>query len=172
MSFVSFTKAFLISSKTFTLSGRYSLLINSTTTKSLQSCLTLGDPLDWSLPVSSIHGIFQARVLEWGAIAFRICWRVDVKTLMVLVVLSFLLHKLVVVTANLLKGSNFQIVCCSVAQSCPTLCGPMDCSTPGFPVLHHLPELAQIHVHWVGDAIQPSHPLSSPSPPAFNLSQH
>ena len=62
--------------------------------------------------------------------------------------------------------------CCSVAQSCPTLCDPMDCSTPGFPVLHHLPEFAQTHLHWVGDAIQPSHPLSSPSPPALNLSQH
>ena len=48
----------------------------------------------------------------------------------------------------------------------------MDCSTPGFPVFHHLSELAQTHVQWVGDAIQPSHPLSSPSPPAFNLSQH
>ena len=48
----------------------------------------------------------------------------------------------------------------------------MDCSTPVFPVLPHLPELAQTHVHWVGDAIQPSHPLSSPSPPAFNLSQY
>ena len=52
--------------------------------------------------------------------------------------------------------------CCSVAQSCPTLCSPMDCSTPGFPVLNHLLEFAQTHVHWVGDAIQPSHPLSSP----------
>ena len=60
----------------------------------------------------------------------------------------------------------------SVAQSCPTLCYPMDSSTPVFPVLHHLPELAQTHVHWVGDAIQPSRPLSSPSPPAFNLSWH
>ena len=48
----------------------------------------------------------------------------------------------------------------------------MDCSTPGFPVLHYLPEFAQTHVHWVGDAIQPSHPLSSPSPPALSLSQH
>ena len=48
----------------------------------------------------------------------------------------------------------------------------MDCSTPGFPVHHQLPELDQTHVHWVNDAIQPSHPLSSPSPPAFNLSQH
>ena len=60
----------------------------------------------------------------------------------------------------------------SVTQSCLTLCNPIDCSTPGFPVYHELPELTQTHVHWVGDAIQPSHPLSSPSPPAFNLSQH
>ena len=60
----------------------------------------------------------------------------------------------------------------SVAQSCPTVCDPMDCSTPGFPVHQQLLKLAQTHVHWVGDAIQPSHPLSSPSPPAFNLSQH
>ena len=52
------------------------------------------------------------------------------------------------------------------------LCDPMDSSTPGFPVFPHLPELAQTHVHWLGDAIQPSHPLSSRSPPAFNLSQH
>ena len=63
-------------------------------------------------------------------------------------------------------------LCCSVAQSCLTLCNPNDCTTPGFPVLHHLPELAQTPVHWVGDAIQPSHPLSSPSPPAFYLFQH
>ena len=59
----------------------------------------------------------------------------------------------------------------SVTQSCPTVCDPMDCSTPGFPVHHQLPELVQTHVHWVGDAIQSSYPLSSPSPPAFNLSQ-
>ena len=60
----------------------------------------------------------------------------------------------------------------SVAQSCPTLCDPMNCSTPGLPVHHHLLEFTQIHVHRVGDAIQPSHPLSSPSPPAPNPSQH
>ena len=60
----------------------------------------------------------------------------------------------------------------SVAQLCPTLCDPMDCSMPGFPVHHQLQELAQIHVHQVADAIQPSHPLSSPSPPAFNLAPH
>ena len=60
----------------------------------------------------------------------------------------------------------------SVAQSCPTLCDPMDGSTPGLPVHHQLPEFTQTHVHWVSDAIQPSHLLLSPSPPAFNLSQH
>ena len=57
--------------------------------------------------------------------------------------------------------------CCSVAQSCLTLCDPMDCSMPGFPVLHHLPEFAQTHIHWVSDAIQPSHPLSSLLPSVF-----
>ena len=60
----------------------------------------------------------------------------------------------------------------SVTQSCPTLCDTMDCSLPGFPVHHQLPELAQTHVHQVGDAILPSHPLLPPSPPAFSLSQH
>ena len=59
----------------------------------------------------------------------------------------------------------------SATQSCPTLCDPMNHSTPGLPVHHQLPEFTQTHVHRVGDAIQPSHPLSSPSP-AFNLSQH
>ena len=62
--------------------------------------------------------------------------------------------------------------CCSVTQSCLILRDPMDCSTPGFSVLHYLLEFAQTHVHWVCDAIQPSHPLSSPSPLALNLSQH
>ena len=60
----------------------------------------------------------------------------------------------------------------SVAQLCPTLCDPMNCSTPCLPVHHQLPEFTQTHVHQVGDAIQPSHPLSSPSPPAPNPSKH
>ena len=60
----------------------------------------------------------------------------------------------------------------SVAQSCPTLCDPINHSTPGLPVHHQLPEFTQTHVHQVSDAIQPSHPLSSPSPPAPNPSQH
>ena len=66
----------------------------------------------------------------------------------------------------------FNFCCCSVSQSCPTLCNPMDCSKPGFPVHHQQPELTQTRVHRVSDAIQPFHPLSSPSLPAFNLSQH
>ena len=90
-----------------------------------QSCLTLHNLMDCSLLGSSAHGIFQARVLEWVAIAF----------------------------------------------SGPTLCDPMNHSTPGLPVHHQLPEFTQTHVHRVGDAIQPSHPLSSPSP-APNPSQH
>ena len=61
---------------------------------------------------------------------------------------------------------------CSVAQSCPTLRDPMDCSTPGFPVLHYLPEFAQTHVHPVGDASQSCHPLSPLYPPTLSLSQH
>ena len=60
----------------------------------------------------------------------------------------------------------------SVAQSCPTLCDSMNCSTPGLPVHHQLPEFTQTHAHQVGDTIQPSHPLSSPFPPALNPSQH
>ena len=59
-----------------------------------------------------------------------------------------------------------------VTQSCPTLCYPMYCSTSGLPVHHQLLEFTQTHVHWVGDATQPSHPLSSPYPTAFNISQH
>ena len=68
-----------------------------------------------------------------------------------------------------LKHITFQFI--SVGQSCTTLCDPMDCRMPGIPVHHQFLELNQTHVHWIGDSIQPSHPLSSPSSPAFNLSQ-
>ena len=61
---------------------------------------------------------------------------------------------------------------CSVTKSCLTFCSPVECSMTGFPVLHYLPEFSQTHVRWVDDAIQPSHPPSSSSPPAFNISQH
>ena len=73
---------------------------------------------------------------------------------------------------NMKRSSSLAIQLSSVAQSCPTLCDPMNRSTPGLPVHHQLPEFTQTHVHRVGDAIQPSHPLSSPSPPAPNPSQH
>ena len=73
-------------------------------------------------------------------------------------------------------GHVFRVWCSKLTQLSPsvclTLCNPIDCSMPGFPLHHQLPELAQTHIHCVGDAVQPSHSLSSPSPPAFNLSQH
>ena len=96
-------------------------------------------PMDCSLPGSSIHGIFQARILEWGVIAFS-----DTKDLV-----------------------QFS----SVVQSCPTLSDPMNSSITGLPIHYQLPEFTQTHVR-DSDAIQPSHPLSSPSPPAPNPSQH
>ena len=73
--------------------------------------------------------------------------------------------------------TRYQVSSSQGSSKTPTVfqllsCVPMNCSTTGFPVLHYLPEFAQTHVHWVGDAIQPSHPLSPTSPPAFNLSQH
>ena len=67
---------------------------------------------------------------------------------------------------------HYSVQFCSVAQSCLTLCDPMNCSMPGLPVHHHLPEFTQTHVRRVRDAIQPSHPRSSPSPPAPNPAQH
>ena len=79
-------------------------------------------------------------------------------------------------TKTVLKSRDItlpiKICISSVAQSCPTLCDAIECSMPGLPVHHQLPEFTKTHVHWVGDVIQPTHPLPSPSPPTFNLSQH
>ena len=102
-------------------------------------------------------GFFQARVLEWVAISFSrgSSWPRDWALVSCIACRCFTLWPT-----------------SSVAQSCPTLCDPTDYSTPGFPVHRQLPELTQTHVHHIGDAIQPSHPLLSPSPPAFNLLQH
>ena len=91
---------------------------------------------------------------------------------------DYLIHDSVSYSAMLLIYLSLWLFSCcsvqfsSVTQSCPTLCDPMNCSTPGLPVRHQLLEFTQTHVHQVGDAIQPSHPLSSPSPPAPNPSQH
>ena len=91
-------------------------------------------------------------------------------------VLGYLPELLKLMSIDSVMPSNHLIVCrlqfSSVTQSCLTLCSPMDCSPPGFPVHHQCLESPQTHVHQVSDAIQPSHPLSSPSPPALNLSQH
>ena len=114
-----------------------------------QLCPILSDPMDCSLPGFSIHGIFQARVLEWGAISFS---------------RGSSQHR----GQTHIRSDQIR----SATQSCPTLCDPMNRSTPGLPVHHQLPEFTQTHVHRVSDAIQPSHPLASPSPPAPNPSQH
>ena len=143
-------------------------------------CLTLFDPMDCSPLGSSVHGIPQVRVLEWVAIPSSrgsSCPRDHTKIswLQAESLLSELPGKPKTETnqdqteeanvyAQLLPFSP-------VAQSCPTLCDPVNCSMPGLPVHHQLPEFTQTHLHRVGDAIQPSHPLSSPSP-ALSLSQH
>ena len=93
-----------------------------------------------------------------------------------MIVSVFNMHPYVEEITSVHKALTFQkrtsLQFSSVAQSCPTLCDPMNCSTPGLPVHHQFPEFTQTHGHWVNDPIQPSHPLSSPSPPAPNPSQH
>ena len=88
--------------------------------------------------------------------------------------MTFLIYCWIQIASILIRnfGSMFINDCCSVTQLCPTFCDTIDWSTPGYPVLHYLLEYAQIHVHWISDAIQPSNLLLSPSPLAFNLSQH
>ena len=129
-------------------------------------CLTLCDPMDCSLPGSSVHEILQARILEWVAIPFSRAssWPRDQ------IWISGITGRFFTVWAPREAKEIYQIR--SVAQSCPTLCDPMNRSTPGLPVHHQLLEFTQTHVHQVSDAIQPSHPLSFPSPPAPNPSQH
>ena len=164
---------------------RYPLLA-AAAAKSLQSCPTLCDPVGSSPPGCPVPGVLQARILEWVAISFsNACkWKVKGKSLSRVWLLAT--PWTAAYQAPLPKGfsrqeywsgvplpslgNNYQFS--SVTQSYPTLCDPMNCSTPGLPVHHHLPEFTQIHVHWVGDAIQPSHPLLSPFPPAPDPSQH
>ena len=131
-----------------------------------QSCLTFCNPLDSSPPGASGHGILQARILEWVSISFSrgifLTQGLNPGFLHCRQVVYYLSHQ------RSLSSVQFS----SVAQSCPTVCNLMNCSTPGLPVHHQLPEFTQTHAHGVGDAIQPSHPLLSPSPPAPNPSQH
>ena len=148
--------------------------------KSLQSCPTLCDPVDDSPPGSPVPGILQAKTLEWVAISFSNAWKWKVNVKSLNRVRLFQTPWTAAHQAPPSMGFSRQEYWsgmplpspCSVTKSCPNLCDPMDCSTPGFPVLHCLLEFAHTHVHWVSDATQPSHPLLPPSPPALNLSQH
>ena len=125
----------------------------------LLRCVRLCNPMDCSLPDSSVHWILQAGILERVAISFfRGSFLPRNQTQVILYCLSH-------------QGSPSKC-CCSITNSCLTLCDPMDCSMPGFPVLHYLLELAQTQVHWGGNVIQPSHLPLPPSSPTFNLSQH
>ena len=126
-------------------------------------CLTLGDPMDCSPPGSSVHGVFQVRILEWVAISSSRGILLTQGSNLCLLHSRKILHPLSHWGSPSFPASQS-------AQSCLTLCDPMDCSTPGLPVHHQLSGLTQTHVHRATEAIQPSHPLSSPSPPAFNLS--
>ena len=151
---------------------------------------TLCDPMDCSLSSSSVHGILQARILKWVAMPSSRGCSPPRETLMFpaltgrsfitsatweaqehFFIYSFQNYSSIFCPLKFLK-IQFSVLFSSVAQLCLTLCNPMNCSTSCLPVHHQLLESAQTRVHWVGDAIQPSHPLSSPSPPALNLSQH
>ena len=143
--------------------------------KSFQLCPTLCNPTGCSPPGSPVHGILQARILEWVAMpSSRGFFDPRVKpTSPALAGRFFCFCFCFFTTRATWKGPRTDSTqCSSVAQSCPTLCDPMNCSTPSLPVHDQLLEFTQTHVHQFGDAIQPSHPLSSPSPPAPNPSQH
>ena len=132
-----------------------------------KSCLTLCDPLDLQLTRLLCPWDFpDKRILEWVAIFFSrgSSQPRDWTHLPALAGRFF--------TTEPPGKPKVSYQFSSVAQLCPTLCDPMDRSMPGLPVHHQLPEFTKTHIHWVGDAMQPSRPLSSPSPPALNLSQH
>ena len=126
-----------------------------------RACPTLCHPMN-----CIVHGILQTRILEWVAVPFS-RGSSEPRSPALQQVLYQLSHHHVRCQAGWLT-----VQFTSVAQSCPTLFHPMDCSTPGFLAHHQLSEFTQTHVHWVGDAIQPSHPLSSPSPLAPSPFQH
>ena len=128
--------------------------------------------MDCNRPGSSVHEISQTRTLEWGATfsSRGSSWPFDPSqgsNLWLMICRWTLYHW---ATREALE--DYLVQFSSVAQSCPTLCFSMNHSTPGLPVHHQLPESTQTHVHRVDDAVQSSHPLSSPSPPAPNPSQH
>ena len=134
--------------------------------KSFQLCTTLCDPVDCSPPGSSVHGDSPGN--NTGVDCYALLQGIFPTQGSNL----HLLHLLHWQVGSLPPAPPASVQFSSFAQSCPTLCDPMNRSMPGFPVHHQFLESTQTHVHRVGDAIQPSHPLSSPSPPAPNPSQH
>ena len=136
----------------------------------------LCDPMDCRAPGSSVHGILQARILEWVAMAFsresswpRDWTHISEGKYIIKILWKNLTNLNKIVHFLWLHWTQFSSV---QSQSCPTLCDPTDGIMPDFPAHYQLPELTQTHVLRVGAAIQSSHPLSSPSPPAFNIFQH
>ena len=138
-------------------------------------CSCLENPRDGGAWWAAIYGVTQSwtrlkRLSSSSSMTLHIVYLVNVSHDTALCACSNSIN----VRSNwliVLFKSSVWVQFSSVAQLCPTLCDPLNCSTPGLPVHHQLLELTQTHVHWVGDAIQPTHPLSSPSP-ALNLSQH
>ena len=142
--------------------------------KPLQLCPTLCDPMDYRPPGSSVHRHYPSKNTGVGFHALlQGIFPTQGLNLCLLCLLHWQAGSLPLAPPgepSTMSLSSVQFS--SVAQSCPTLGDPMNPSTPGLPVHHQLPEFTQTHVHRVSDAIQPSHPLSSPSPPAPNPSQH
>jgi len=159
-----------------------------------QWCPTLWDPMYHSLPCSSVHGIFRKNSGVGCHFLFHGIFQTQGSNSCLLLLLHWqgdslplshlgslygytIIHLFIYLFLDIWGYFFSQFIalmncCCSVTKSCLTLCDPKNCSTLGFAVLHYLPEFAQTRVHWVGDAIQPSHLLSSSSPLALNLSQH
>ena len=183
--------------------------------KVAQSCPTLCNPTDYT-----VHGILQARILEWVAFSFSrgssqprdwtqvshiaggffTNWTIrEAQTTRTQIGVSKLWIQYSISVSSsytstyehaykprhywfktntlIFPVTKVPLACCccccySVTKLCPTLCNPMDCSMPGFPVLHHLLEIAQIHGQWVSEAIQPCHPLSFPSLPSMRYTQN
>ena len=124
-----------------------------------QLCLTLCDPMDWSMPgFPVLHHLLEFVQTHVPCIGSMESTNGALAKSLISILKSYFI--------------KVSVQFSWVALSCPTLCDPMNCSMRGLPVHHQLPESTQTHVHWASDAIQPSHPLSSPSPPALSLSQH
>ena len=131
--------------------------------------------MDCSPPGSSVHGVLEARILEWVSVPFSRRSSQPRDWTQVFCIAGsrfFTIWTTREAHSRWSVNASSSYCFCSVTKLCVTLWDPMDCSTPGFPVPHHLPKFAQGHTHWIGDTIQPSQPLSPSSPSAFSLSQH